>query len=152
MAKDNSQGAGVQYKVLLKPTDVGLLVMRRMERPHLDKSAELRRLIELGYAAEQAGFILDGTVLRHAGRVWDLQPDLERDRTMLTAQRVPAVPSAAHATASPAHVDADGSSAIADRQPAPDSAAVEPNADGVAQVQPAGGVSLMTNLRGLSGG
>lgn len=79
MAKDNSQGTGVQYKVLLKPTDVGLLVMRRMERPHLDKSAELRRLIELGYAAEQAGFILDGTVLRHGGRRWDVQPNLHED-------------------------------------------------------------------------
>ncbi|MFC5550276.1 hypothetical protein [Massilia aerilata] len=75
MAKDNSQGSGVQYKVLLKPTDVGLLVMKRMERPHLDKSAELRRLIELGYAAEQAGFILDGTILRHAGRMWETQPE-----------------------------------------------------------------------------
>jgi hypothetical protein len=78
MAKDNPHGATVQYKVLLKPTDIGLLVMKRMERPHLDKSAELRRLIELGYAAEQAGFILDGTVLRHAGRMWDTQPDLKR--------------------------------------------------------------------------
>ena len=39
-------------------------------------TAELRRLIELGYAAEQAGFILDGTILRYAGRAWDTQPDL----------------------------------------------------------------------------
>lgn len=80
MAKDNPQVVAAQYKVLLKPTDVGLLVMKRMERPHLDKSAELRRLIELGYAAEQAGFILDGTVLRHAGRAWDTQPDLVEER------------------------------------------------------------------------
>jgi len=76
MAKGNPNSAAVQYKVHLKPTEVGLLVMKRMERPHLDKSAELRRFIELGYAAEQAGFILDGTVLRHAGRMWDTQPDL----------------------------------------------------------------------------
>lgn len=75
MAKDNQPGATVQYKVLLKPTEVGLLVMRRMQRPHIDKSAELRRFIELGYAAERAGFILDGTVLCHAGRMWDTQPD-----------------------------------------------------------------------------
>lgn len=79
MAKENPLGAAIPYKVLLKPTDVGLLVMKRMERPHLDKSAELRRLIELGYAAEQAGFILDGTVLRHGGRVWDVQPQLSPD-------------------------------------------------------------------------
>lgn len=76
MAKGNPNSAAVQFKVHLKPTEIGLHVMKRMERPHLDKSAELRRFIELGYAAEQAGFILDGSVLRHAGRIWDIQPDL----------------------------------------------------------------------------
>lgn len=75
MAKGNPNSMAVQYKVHLKPTEVGALVIKRMERLHLDKSAELRRFIELGYAAEQAGFILDGTVLRHAGRTWDTQPD-----------------------------------------------------------------------------
>lgn len=49
--------------------------MKRMDRPHLDKSTELRRCIELGYAAEQAGFIVDGMVLRRAGRIWESQPD-----------------------------------------------------------------------------
>jgi hypothetical protein len=48
--------------------------MKRLQRPALDRSAELRRLIELGYAAEQAGFILDGTILRNGGRIWDVQP------------------------------------------------------------------------------
>jgi hypothetical protein len=76
MAKGNPNSAAVQFKVHLKPTEIGMHVMKRMERPHLDKSAELRRFIELGYAAEQAGFILDGSVLRHAGRTWDIQPDL----------------------------------------------------------------------------
>lgn len=76
MAKGNPNSATVQYKVHLKPTEIGLLVMKRLERPHMDVSPELRRLIELGYAAEQAGFILDGTVLRHAGRSWETQPDL----------------------------------------------------------------------------
>lgn len=73
MAKGSQNSAAVQYKVHLKPTEVGALVMKRLERPHLDKSAELRRLIELGFAAEQAGFILDGTVLRNGGRVWDVK-------------------------------------------------------------------------------
>lgn len=73
MAKGIQNSAAVQYKVHLKPTEVGALVMKRLERPHLDKSAELRRLIELGFAAEQAGFILDGTVLRNGGRVWDVK-------------------------------------------------------------------------------
>jgi hypothetical protein len=76
MAKDNPDGMTAQYKVFIRPTDVGLLVMQRLQRPALDKSAELRRLIELGYAAEQAGFILDGTILKNGGRVWDIQPVL----------------------------------------------------------------------------
>ena len=76
MAKDNPDALTAQYKVLIRPTDVGLLVMKRLQRPALDKSAELRRLIELGYAAEHAGFILDGTILRNGGRVWDVQPVL----------------------------------------------------------------------------
>lgn len=79
MAKDIPEGSTAQYKVLLKPTDIGLFVLKRLQRPHLDKSAELRRLVELGYAAEQAGFILDGTVLRHGGKRWETQPDLAGD-------------------------------------------------------------------------
>jgi hypothetical protein len=77
MAKGNPNSAAVQYKVHLKPTEVGLLVIKRMERPHVDKSVELRRFIELGYAAERAGFSLDGAILRHAGRAWDTQPDFD---------------------------------------------------------------------------
>lgn len=76
MAKDDPELASGQQKVSLRPTEIGLLVMRRLARPHTDKSAVLRHLIELGYACERAGFILDGTVLRHGGRVWDVQPDL----------------------------------------------------------------------------
>ena len=76
MAKGDPNSVTVQYKVHLKPTEIGRLVIERLQRPHLDVSPELRRFIELGYAAEQAGFILDGTVLRHAGRAWDAQPDL----------------------------------------------------------------------------
>jgi hypothetical protein len=37
----------------------------------------VRRFIELGYAAEQAGFIFNGTVLRYTARIWDIQPDLK---------------------------------------------------------------------------
>lgn len=74
MAKDNLEGKGTQYKVLIRPTVIGLLVMKRLNRPHVDMSSELRRLIELGYAAEQSGFILDETTLRHAGRIWEVQP------------------------------------------------------------------------------
>lgn len=148
MAKDNSQGAGTQYKVLLKPTDVGLLVMRRMERPHLDKSAELRRLIELGYAAEQAGFILDGTVLRHGGRVWDVQPTLSPD----------AQPRASAVTRERSQVDAAGqragtqadSSPVAEASPAPMPVAPAPAAEAGKKDQAAKGSPMRANLRNLS--
>lgn len=76
MAKGDPNSVTVQYKVHLKPTEIGRLVIERLARPHVDVSPELRRFIELGYAAERAGFILDGTVLRHAGRAWDTQPDV----------------------------------------------------------------------------
>lgn len=81
MAKGDPKSATVQYKVHLKPTEIGRLVIERLARPHLDVSPELRRFIELGYACEQAGFILDGTILRHAGRAWDTQPDLSAERS-----------------------------------------------------------------------
>lgn len=79
MAKDNPEASTAQYKVLITPTDVGLLVLKRLQRPARDKSAELRRLIESGYAAEQAGFILDRTILRNGGRVWDVQLVLDSE-------------------------------------------------------------------------
>jgi len=81
MAKGDPNSVTVQYKVHLKPTEIGRLVIERLQRPHMDVSPELRRFIELGYAAERAGFILDGTVLRHAGQAWDTQPDLTTDRS-----------------------------------------------------------------------
>lgn len=74
MAKENAEAKSDQIKVLIRPTAIGLLVLKRLARPFIDKSAELRRLIELGFAAEQAGFILDGMILRNGGRNWDTQP------------------------------------------------------------------------------
>lgn len=65
-----------QVKVTVLGSEIGLLIQRRLARDGIDKSAELRRLAELGYACERAGFILDGTVLRHGGRAWHDQPDL----------------------------------------------------------------------------
>lgn len=144
MVKGNTSGAAVQYKVHLKPTEIGVLVIRRMERPHADKSVELRRYIELGYAAEQAGFILDGAVLRHGGRVWDAQPDLSHTPAPSLAQsaELPAVtkslPVARKAGPSEGgdkvNSASDGSS-LADGQEG-----IEPSAS-----------ALRTNLRGLSG-
>jgi hypothetical protein len=148
MAKDKPQGSTAQYKVLLKPTDIGLLVMRRLSRPHVDKSTELRRLIELGYAAEQAGFILDGTALRHAGRMWDTQPDLGSDAHGV-ASPVPASPQAglerhpARRTKS-GERDAD--------MPAASAAQGDPQVESArSDASPTGTSSLRGNLRNLSG-
>jgi hypothetical protein len=146
MAKGNPNSVAVQYKVHLKPTEVGALVMRRMERPHLDKSAELRRFIELGYAAEQAGFILDGTILRHGGRTWDTQPDLNAygknlastasDDPAPAKQRTRVGASSKRDLELTASGAAQGSVSVEDQK-----------ADGA----PAAGSSLRANLRGISG-
>lgn len=139
MAKGNANGAAVQYKVHLKPTDVGMRVMKRMERPHLDKSAELRRFIELGYAAEQAGFILDGTVLRHAGRMWVTQPDFNSNALNSVVQ----VPTAS----SPRPADTDSGDLTGTA-----AGAVAASADTIAAEAPSAGRSgLRGNLRKLSG-
>lgn len=139
MAKGNANGAAVQYKVHLKPTDVGVRVIKRMERPHLDKSAELRRFIELGYAAEQAGFILDGTVLRHAGRMWDTQPDFSLNASNSVVQ--------SPTTSAPRPADKE-SGDLAGNAPG----AVAASADTIAAEAPsARGSGLRGNLRKLSG-
>jgi hypothetical protein len=62
----------------MRETAVGVEVIERLERPGVDKSAEIRRLAELGYAAERAGFVLDGTELRHGDRAWPIQPKMAR--------------------------------------------------------------------------
>ena len=104
MTKDNLEVATAQYKVLINPADIGLLVMKRLQRPSLDKSAELRRLIELGYSAEQAGFILDETILKNGVQVWDVQPvlvsesDLEHTNTAESAKAAAPAQGAASST------------------------------------------------------
>lgn len=146
MAKGNANGAAVQYKVHLKPTDVGVRVMKRMERPHLDKSAELRRFIELGYAAEQAGFILDGTVLRHAGRMWDTQPDFGLQL------QVHVEPAVVHPT-NVSQRSRDGDSPKPEHEsPGPDTVDGDPAPkSGKTAVAGSAAPSLRTRLRGISG-
>lgn len=145
MAKDNPKGTAVQFKVHLKPTEVGALVIKRMERPHADKSVELRRYIELGYAAEQAGFILDGTVLRHAGRVWDIQPIFNVNEAsvslpvenVLPATVLPSPTNPESVKPLPASTGIDQPSSTKDRE--------------VKGENSIGATSLRANLRGISG-
>lgn len=146
MAKGDPNSVTVQYKVHLKPTEIGRLVIERLARPHLDVSPELRRFIELGYAAEQAGFILDGTVLRHAGRMWDTQPDLTTQLpnrpASLSDQQT------AHPTRSPVRRSAKSTpeaASLGAGEAAP--ALPAENAD----VTPDPASSLRGKLRGLSG-
>lgn len=147
MAKGNANSATVQYKVHLKPTEIGLHVMKRLERPHVDASPELRRLIELGYAAEQAGFILDGTVLRHAGRSWETQPDLGAVLPARDGQVQSVDPSRKTATTSRRIKGEELSTSPPNPSASPPGAAPEcPKEQGA----PSKG-TLKGNLRGLSG-
>ena len=65
-----------KVRFLLRPTVIGEAIMVRLAAPGVDRAAESRRWIELGFAAEQAGFRMDGSQLRHADRAWHVQPDL----------------------------------------------------------------------------
>lgn len=138
----------VQEKVAIRPTPIGARVIQRLSIPHIDKSGELRRLRELGFAAELAGFNLDGSVLRHGGRVWDLRSELEHKSTgehsAMTSPQ-PSTPSASEVT-----------SVFVEPKPVPAASAqtqplAPPNAE--ASVEPAANQesSLRSNLRGLSG-
>jgi hypothetical protein len=135
-------------KVTLRATPIGSRVIERLDIPNMDKSAEVRRLAELGMAAELAGFSLDGTVLRFGGRVWDLRPELKQAQT---AHQEP-VPVKESASASAVvSLDADGAShSVA----APVAQASGGNGARHSSLEnaDAGDSPLRANLRGLSGG
>lgn len=146
MAKGDPNSVTVQYKVHLKPTEIGRLVIERLARPHVDVSPELRRFIELGYAAERAGFILDGTVLRHAGRMWDTQPnvaDLAQDETGLAGEKPAARRQGPQAPRSP-------KPSVGSQSPVPGEADPVPPAEST-NANPSAAPSLRDKLRGLSG-
>jgi len=56
------------FRLFLRPTAVGKILIERLTSEGADRQAEARRWIELGYMCEQAGFRLDGTTLFQAGR------------------------------------------------------------------------------------
>jgi hypothetical protein len=145
MAK-NAQTRSRQEKITLRETPVGSRVIRRLAVPNIDKSAELRRLIELGFACEQAGFILDGEVLRQAGRAWDIQPKFDQELVAATMAERPTTSAQAPIVTSAA---GEGSQEVADVAAPPTVPEVRP-AD-PAPVQSSTEFSeLQVNLRALS--
>jgi len=60
--------AHFNFRLFLRPTLVGKIIIDRLTAEGADRQAEARRWIELGYMCEQAGFRLDGNALFHAGR------------------------------------------------------------------------------------
>lgn len=140
----------IQEKITIRQTPIGARVIQRLSIPHMDKSGELRRLVELGFAAELAGFSLDGETLRFGGRVWDLRPELEQGSIVSSNT---SVTEKTHAS-SPVAIEgsrpveqATTPSAAAETVPAraPDNAGrVEPSTSSQSP--------LLANLRGLSAG
>jgi hypothetical protein len=138
-----------QEKITLRPTPVGRRVMQRLSIPHTDKSGELRRLIELGFAAELAGFILDGETLRFGGRVWDLRPDLELGTAASTTiiSHTPSSTAAQFGESAPQPgpgIDAPADPQAVSRTPPGSITTVDPAS---AHESP-----LLANLRNLAGG
>lgn len=138
----------VQEKVTIRPTPIGARVIQRLGIPHMDKSGELRRLLELGFAAELAGFSLDGSVLRHGGRVWDLRSDLEQnvagEHRSMTTQPSPA---SSASEAADGATDPRSVPAAVEKQPT-----TLPEAQGAAEPAAHQESPLRANLRGLSSG
>jgi len=60
--------AHFNFRLFLRPTLVGKIIIDRLTAEGADRQAEARRWIELGYMCEQAGFRLDGNTLFQAGR------------------------------------------------------------------------------------
>jgi hypothetical protein len=124
----------------------------------MDKSAELRRLVELGMAAELAGFSLDGTVLRFGGRVWDMRSEGDQVGAV-------SLPPVAPAGAAPLQGSTTTSAVAAPLAPAPEESDVGTQNLGVgaaSAVLPMNDVAgsnaakveespLLANLRGLAG-
>lgn len=138
----------VQEKVTIRPTPIGARVIQRLGIPHIDKSGELRRLLELGFAAELAGFCLDGSVLRHGGRVWDLRADLEQNVAGEDGSVTMAEPPASLASeAAGAATDPKSVTAAVEKQPT-----TLPEAQRAAEPAAHQESPLRANLRGLSGG
>lgn len=137
-------------KVTLRATPVGARVIRRLELPNIDKSAELRRLVELGFAAELAGFTLDGTVLRFGGRVWDMRSEHVQAEVRSPVPDALAQGTDATSGSGPA-VTAESSSPTGDALPGsdtPGSSGVSGSTESASQGQSV----LLSNLRGLAGG
>ncbi len=96
-----------KVRFVLRPTVVGEAIMDRLSAPGVDRAAESRRWIELGFAAEQAGFRMDGSELRHADRAWHVQPELnERAAVRPEAPRPPAAKPVAPVRSEPSAVPA----------------------------------------------
>lgn len=137
-------------KVTLRATPVGARVIQRLELPNLDKSAELRRLVELGFAAELAGFTLDGTVLRFGGRVWDLRTEVAQ---VGTSARQPEELPHSTTTAPDTCTVVAAESVSQTRTPVPASNELSSSdTNGSVQSGVQGNAELRANLRGLAGG
>lgn len=135
-------------KVTLRATPVGARVIQRLELPNIDKSAELRRLVELGFAAELAGFTLDGTVLRFGGRVWDMRTELCQVDVGSPEAVAPVQPGGAVSRASPV---AAAGTVVQTSEPVPNPSSASGDSRSVAS-EAQRQSELLTNLRGLAGG
>lgn len=51
------------FRLFLRPTVIGKAIIDRLSLEGADRQADARRWLELGYAAELAGFRLDGTTI-----------------------------------------------------------------------------------------
>lgn len=145
------------FRLFLRSTLVGKMIIDKLTAEGVDRQADARRWIELGYMCEQAGFRLDGGTLFQAGR-----SAVPVHSMLVTAGGVveaahrstgqPAAPAISVEAAPPRPVE------IASALPAPlataEPAAVAPGATASAQISPAPAgqldSALLGNLRNLA--
>lgn len=159
--------AHFNFRLFLRPTLVGKIIIDRLTAEGADRQAEARRWIELGYMCEQAGFRLDGNTLFQAGRPAATSPtaQLPVPSTPVAAVVSPEVthPTAQRLTQQPGSLGSSAQtpapSPVEIQTPSPstrpDAPAIEPPAAGASSViSPAPAIQLdnelLGNLRNLA--
>lgn len=95
--------AHFNFRLFLRPTLVGKIIIDRLTAEGADRQAEARRWIELGYMCEQAGFRLDGNTLFQAGRPAAAEATLSAQLPVHSMPNTAVVaPEAPHPVAQPA--------------------------------------------------
>lgn len=143
------------FRLFLRPTAVGKIIINRLTSEGVDRQADARRWMELGYMCEQAGFRLDGSTLFQAGRPAAAEQfalaQVAVQSTAVAAPTTPAAGSPAVQQAEPvAPANAESRSVANTSSGLPPSPPVAPSPIAQGEASTAMGSQLASNLRNLA--